>query len=71
LALDGGVHGRTRALLAEGSDSKDPRKAHRQALDIFTIWSTMTEPEFVAAEALRADDYIGAGSPTRVKASYD
>ncbi len=40
--------------LRDGPKSTDPRTAHRHALDLFTIWSTMTEPEFIAAEALRA-----------------
>lgn len=39
--------------LRDGPTSKDPTKARRHALDMFTIWATMTEPELIAAEALR------------------
>ena len=39
--------------LKDGPTSKDPAKARRHALDMFIIWTTMTEPEFIAAEALR------------------
>jgi hypothetical protein len=39
--------------LRDGPTSKAPTKARRHALDMFTIWATMTESEFNTAGALR------------------
>jgi len=39
--------------LRDGPTSNAPTNARRHALDMFTIWATMTEPEFIAAKAFR------------------